>query len=267
MRELDLETNHEAHAPAPGASPVAGANPAPSQRIAIIGRGRAGTTFATGLDHAGHQVVGPLGRGEPLPADCDVVMICVPDGSIAEVVDLIPEGPLLAHCCGAHGVELLSGRRGFCIHPLMTLDGSHEALTGSWAAIDATDSPSRALATSLASDLGMEPVQIGSEDRAAYHAAAAIASNFLITLEAAAERLAASAGLPRESLAPLVERTVTNWKSHGARSALTGPVARGDDATVAAHRAAIADRAPDLLELFDALRAATERLAAERTPA
>ena len=100
---------------------------------------------------------------------------------------------------------------------------------------------------------GCAPVEVLEPDRAAYHAAASIASNFLITLEAAAEQLAADAGVDRELLVPLVRATVENWAALGADRALTGPVARGDEQTVAAQRAAVAERAPDLLALFDVL--------------
>ena len=97
----------------------------------------------------------------------------------------------------------------------------------------------------------MRPFEIEDEGRAAYHAAASIASNFLVTLEAAAERVAAGAGLEadeaRALLAPLVRATVENWAEHGPERALTGPIARGDEATVARQRDAVAESAPELL--------------------
>jgi predicted short-subunit dehydrogenase-like oxidoreductase (DUF2520 family) len=108
----------------------------------------------------------------------------------------------------------------------------------------------------------MVAAQIDDSDRVAYHAAASIASNFLVTLEAAAERLAAGAGAPRELLVPLVRATVDNWAANGPERALTGPIARGDERTVTRQREAVAERAPDLLDLFDALAAATHELAA-----
>jgi predicted short-subunit dehydrogenase-like oxidoreductase (DUF2520 family) len=110
----------------------------------------------------------------------------------------------------------------------------------------------------------MHPVEVADGDRAAYHAAASIASNFLVTLEAAAERIARTAGVERHLLLPLVRATIENWAEVGARRALTGPVARGDSATVARQRAALAERAPDLVPLFDALVAATQALAGNR---
>ena len=118
------------------------------------------------------------------------------------------------------------------------------------------------LARELAEALGLRAIEIADEDRAAYHAAASIASNFLITLEAAAEQLAATTGADRDLLVPLVRATVENWARLGGARALTGPVARGDEATVAVQRAAVAERTPELLALFDALVGATRALAA-----
>jgi predicted short-subunit dehydrogenase-like oxidoreductase (DUF2520 family) len=113
----------------------------------------------------------------------------------------------------------------------------------------------------------MRPLQIDDADRAAYHAAASIASNFLVVVEDLAERLARTAGLDREPLVALVQASVANWATLGADGALTGPIARGDEETVARQRAAVAERAPADLELFDALVDATRRLAAARTVA
>jgi predicted short-subunit dehydrogenase-like oxidoreductase (DUF2520 family) len=117
-------------------------------------------------------------------------------------------------------------------------------------------------AHALAQALGMTAAEIGDDDRAAYHAAASIASNFLVTLEGSAERLLQTAGADREILVPLVRATVENWAALGAHDALTGPIARGDEQTVARQRAAVADRAPELLDLFDALAAQTRELVA-----
>ena len=133
-----------------------------------------------------------------------------------------------------------------------------EAVAGAGAAVAGSTSEALAFAHGLAAQLGMRPVEIADEDRAAYHAAASLASNFLVTLEAAAERLL---GHDRELLVPLVRATVDNWAALGPERALTGPIARGDGATVDRQRAAIADRAPDLLPLFDALADQTRALA------
>lgn len=103
---------------------------------------------------------------------------------------------------------------------------------------------------------------VADDDRAAYHAAASIASNFLVTLEAAAERIAATAGVERAALVPLVRASLENWAALGPERALTGPLVRGDEETVARQRAAVEERTPELLELFDAMAGATRALAA-----
>jgi predicted short-subunit dehydrogenase-like oxidoreductase (DUF2520 family) len=143
----------------------------------------------------------------------------------------------------------------------MTVTAAGAEFAGAGAAIDGSTPRALELAGELARRLGMVPVRIAPEDRVLYHAAASIASNFLVTLEAAAERLAAGVGVERELLVPLVRATVENWAELGGAHALTGPVARGDEATVARQRAAIEDRAPELQELFDALVDATRSLA------
>lgn len=239
---------------------------------AVIGAGRLGTRLARDLARAGLDVRGPLGR-EYAPADVaesGVVLLCVPDREIAQAAATLAERalvtPIVGHCSGAVGLEPLARfPDAFSLHPLMTFAGNGHTgpLPGAGAAIDATSAPARAAAITLAGELGLVPVSIAPADRALYHAAASVASNFLVTLEVAAERLAAAAGLEREALVPLVRETVENWARDGER-ALTGPIARGDEDTVARQRAAVAAAAPDLLGLFDALADATREVAGRR---
>jgi predicted short-subunit dehydrogenase-like oxidoreductase (DUF2520 family) len=139
-----------------------------------------------------------------------------------------------------------------------------EVLRGAGAAVDGSTPRALAVATALAEAAGLKPAHVAPEDRAAYHAAASMASNFLVTLEGAAERLAAQAGVTREVLAPLVLAAAAQWAALGAEAALTGPIARGDTATVERQRAAVAERVPDLLALWDALADATAELAGNR---
>jgi predicted short-subunit dehydrogenase-like oxidoreductase (DUF2520 family) len=107
----------------------------------------------------------------------------------------------------------------------------------------------------------MKATRVAPEDRVAYHAAGAMAANFLVALEACAERLAATAGISRRQLAPLVLATARQWAEMGPEAALTGPIVRGDEVTVARHRQAVAERVPDLLGLWDELTAATRGVA------
>src|SRR6185312_4383852 len=140
------------------------------------------------------------------------------------------------------------------------------AFAGAGCAIGGSTLRALHVAESLAVAVGMRPFPVADDDRAAYHAAASIASNFVVTIEAAAERVAATAGVPRAALVPLVRAAVENWAALGAEEALTGPIARGDDAVVARQRMAIAARAPELLGLFDALTEATRALARGEDP-
>ncbi len=235
------------------------------ERVAIVGRGRLGGALATGLEAAGYEVLGPLGRGADGIA-ADAVLLCVPDDEIAGAASLIAPGPPVGHCSGATGLADLAPHDSFSLHPLMTVTARGADFRGAAAAIAASSTRALDLARELALALGMRPVEIAEPDRPAYHAAASIASNFLVTLEAAAERLAATAGVERELLAPLVRATVENWVELGAERALTGPVARRDEATVARQRDAIAARAPDLLALFDTLVDYTRLLATGGPP-
>jgi len=239
-------------------------------RCAIVGDGRLGRALAAGLREAGIDVDGPLGRGARC-LDADVVILAVPDGEIAAAAAAVEhraDGPLVGHCSGATTLAALAPHEAFSLHPLMTVpaDGP-STLAGAFAAIAGSTPHARGVADQLALRLGLTPIDVAEEDRAAYHAAASIASNFLVTLEASAERLAATAGIDRAAVVPLVRATVENWAAMGAERALTGPIARGDEHTVARQRDAIAERAPDLLPLFDALAEATRSLAHGRAGA
>lgn len=247
MRELDRDP-----------PPTTPARP----RCAVVGAGRVGSALAAALPSAGYEVIGPLRRGEPLaPGAADLVLLAVPDAEIAAAARRVPAGPLVGHLSGANHLEVLGAHEGFALHPLMTITGPGAAFAGAGAAVAGTTPRALDAARALAAALGMRATEIAAEHRAAYHAAASVASNFLITLEAAAERLAREAGAGRELLVPLVRATVENWAEHG-EAALTGPIARGDAETVARQRAAVARSAPDLLPLWDALAEATRALAA-----
>ena len=235
-------------------------------RVGILGRGRVGTTLAPALREAGLEVDGPAGRGE-VPAGCDAILLCVPDAAIPEAAaDVSGAAALVGHTSGATPLAALatSGAEAFGLHPLQTITGPGTSLAGCGCAVAGSTAAALAAAVELAVLLGMRPFELDDSRRAAYHAAASIASNFLVTLEGAAESMmAGAAGIEdaRELLAPLVRSTVENWVGLGPERALTGPVARGDDATVESQRAAVAAARPELLDLFDVLVARTRELA------
>lgn len=222
------------------------------ERVAVIGAGRLGTALAEALRSSGAEVEGPLRRGEQPSPQAGIVLLCVPDRNIGEVADAIPPGPLVGHCSGATSLEPQGEHEAFSLHPLMTVP-THGSVDLRGVACAVAGHP---VATTLATRLGMRPITVADEDRAAYHAAASMASNFLVTLEEAAAQLAGTAGLSRADLVPLIRATVENWAYSGSE-ALTGPVARGDSDTVERHREAINDRAPELLALYDTLAKAT----------
>jgi len=238
-----------------------------SPSVAIIGAGRVGSALARALRAADVPVEGPLGRD--VAAQSEIVLLCVPDGEIAKAAAEVGPARFVGHVSGATPLVALDAARGeaFGLHPLQTFAGGEgpEAFAGIGAAIAGTTPEALAVAHDLALRLGMKPIDISDSDRAAYHAAASIASNFLVTLQAAAEQLAAGAGIApadaRDLLAPLVRSTVDNWAERGPREALTGPVARGDHATVARQRDAVEQHAPHLLPLFDELVVCTAAVA------
>lgn len=232
-----------------------GTGPILTDSISVIGRGRLGPAIARALGASE-----PLGRGSD-GAGASVVLLCVPDAEIAAAAARVAPGAIVGHCSGASPLAPLAPHEAFSLHPLMSVPAEGASFAGARCAVAGSTPRALATARGLADRLGMVAVEIADADRAAYHAAASIASNFLVTVEAAAERLLATAGAERDILVPLVRATVEHWATHGPQRALTGPIARGDEATVVRQRDAVGDRAPELLELFDALAAATRDLA------
>jgi predicted short-subunit dehydrogenase-like oxidoreductase (DUF2520 family) len=234
--------------------------PSEPHRCAVVGAGRLGHALAAALSAAGVEVDGPLGRGAD-PAGAEAVLLCVPDAEIATAAAAVTPGPLVGHCSGATGLAPLAGHEAFGLHPLVSVPRTGAPrFAGAGCAVAGSTERALATARALAEALGMRAVQVADEDRAAYHAAASIAANFLVVLEGAAERLAATAGVERELLVPLASGALEDWARLGAAHALTGPVMRGDEATIAVQRAAVAQRTPELLGVFDALLGASRAL-------
>jgi predicted short-subunit dehydrogenase-like oxidoreductase (DUF2520 family) len=212
--------------------------------INVIGRGRVGSAVAARLDE----------RGVALREDAELVLLCVPDTAIADVARVIEPGPWLAHVSGATPLSALEPHeRRFGVHPLQTFTRARgpEQLDGAWAAVSAESRDARERGFWLAGTLGLEPFELDDDARPLYHAGAAIASNYLVTLQRAAARLFEAAGAPPEALVPLMMRTIENGFE------LTGPIARGDWDTVAAHVRAIHDEAPELEPMYRVLAEAT----------
>jgi predicted short-subunit dehydrogenase-like oxidoreductase (DUF2520 family) len=215
------------------------------QNIRVIGRGRVGAAVDARVRERG------LVReaGEP-----DLVLLCVPDAAIAEVARATAAGPWVAHVSGATPLAALDPHvRRFSLHPLQTFTRARgaEQLDGAWAAVTGDTDAARDGGRWLAGQLGLRPFDLADDRRVLYHAGAAIASNFLVTLFRAASRAVETAGAPPEALVPLMRRTIENGFE------LTGPIARGDWATVDAHLAVLRKELPDFEPMYRALAEAT----------
>jgi predicted short-subunit dehydrogenase-like oxidoreductase (DUF2520 family) len=229
----------------------------------VIGAGRLGQTMAPALRAAGATVIGPLGRGG-IPEPGQIVLLCVPEPALATVSATIPAGCIVGHCSASAPLDDLAPHERFFAHPLLPFTKSGAEFSGAACAIDGNTPRAIDAARNMATLLGMHAVKVPADRRALYHAAASMAANFLVTLEWAAERLAAPCDITRADLAPVVRASMENWLKLGGGDALTGPLSRGDTATVARQRAAVADSAPDLLPLWDALANATAALVKAR---
>jgi predicted short-subunit dehydrogenase-like oxidoreductase (DUF2520 family) len=212
------------------------------QDVTVIGAGRAGSTIAARLRE----------RGVVVRDNAELRLLCVPDRAIAEVAAAIEPGPWVAHVSGATPLAALAPHElRFSVHPLQTMvkDRGPEQLDGAWAGVTAETPAAEERALWLADTLGLRPFHLADDRRAVYHAGAAMASNFLVTLYRVAAELVEQAGAPREALVPLMTRTIENGFE------LTGPIARGDWETIERHREAL--RETDRLELYDRLAEAT----------
>lgn len=225
------------------------------ESIHIVGaRGRVGSTVSARLTER---------RVALASASPELVLLCVPDRAIAEVAAELPVGPWVAHVSGATSLAALDPHtRRFSLHPLQSFSKERgpEQLDGAWGAVSAETDEARAVARWLAETLGLRPFDLDDAKRAAYHAGAAVASNYLVTLRAAARSLLDAAGAPPEALDPLIRGVLDTGFE------LTGPIARGDWETVERHLAVIRAERPELEELYVVLAEATARVAGRELP-
>jgi len=215
------------------------------ESVTVIGSGgRAGSAIAARLRE----------RGVSVGSDGDLRLLCVPDRAIAEVARGIEPGPWVAHVSGATPLAALEPHaRRFSVHPLQTLVHGRgpEQLDGAWGAVTAESEEARRHALCLAETLGLRPFALPDDKRALYHAGAAVASSFLVTLYRTAGAMLTEAGAPPEVLVPLMQRTIENGFE------LTGPIVRGDWQTIERHLVAIREDVPHLEHLYRTLTEAT----------
>lgn len=222
--------------------------------VTVIGAGgRAGSAIAARLRERGVMLTEDGG---------ELVLLCVPDAAIAGVAASIEPGPWVAHVSGATSLAALDPHtRRFSVHPLQTLVKSRgpEQLDGAYAAVTGDDTEALERGAWLARTLGLEPFVLDDGARTLYHAGAVFASNYLVTLYRTAARLFEDAGAPPDALVPLMRRVIETGFE------LTGPIARGDWATVDNHVDAIGSGSA-VGELYRALGRATAEISGQTPP-
>jgi len=230
----------------------------------VIGPGRAGLSLARALAGAGWRIEQPLGRGDDIrgaASGIDLLVLATPDGAIAEVAAAVEPDPatVVAHLAGSLGLDVLAPHaRRAAVHPLVAMPDpgtGARRLRGAWFAVAGDP-----LAREVVEALGGRWFAVADDDRAAYHAAACIASNHLVALLGQVERVAAGAGVPLEAYLDLARATLDNVAALGPAAALTGPAARGDTATIERHLAALG---PDERPAYEAMAALALRLVQE----
>ncbi len=197
--------------------------------------------MAGALAEVGMSVEGLLGRGDDL-ADAargvDILIIATPDSVLSEVAASV--GPqattLVAHLSGALGLDVLgTHERRASIHPLVPLPdpeiGRSRLLSGATFVVSGDPA-----AGEIPRVLGGKVLSVGEADRVRYHAAACMAANHLVALMGQVERVASTVGLPLDAFIGLARASLDDVEALGPVAALTGPVVRGDGATVEAHR-------------------------------
>jgi predicted short-subunit dehydrogenase-like oxidoreductase (DUF2520 family) len=238
--------------------------------VAIVGAGRVGCSIGRALLARDHRVVAasvanhdsarrvlealghvPIVDPEDAPLAANVVVIAVPDDALAETAVRVArgrcEGAVVIHTSGIHGTGVLAscGENVAAIHPAQTIPEPATDLRGVYFGVTAPGHM-REWAAWFVEQLGGVAIDVPEEQRALYHAALSLASNFTVALAADAADLLGDAN----ALAPLLRQTVENVIRLGGDTALTGPVVRGDAGTVRAHVAALTEHAPHLLESY-----------------
>ena len=256
-------------------------------KVAIIGAGVLGTSMGILMRRAGYDIVAVcspnrrsaqvasslIGAGEVVGDNAmaalgaDLILLAVPDRAIASVAievsagGAMRRGAVVAHCAGGlpsavmSGVRAAGGHRG-AIHPLQSfadVDTAVQMLPETFFFLEGDDEAVDVL-RSVVIALDGRPVHIDGKSKALYHAGAAAASNFLVTLVNYAVTLLFRAGVPRDAglaaLLPLIKGTVANLEAVGLPDALTGPIARGDLGTVKRHLRALESMPGDFARLY-----------------
>jgi len=266
----------------------------------IIGVGKVGTAIGYLLNKAGHKVIAvydksaaALKRALPYTGgqvfhnpqaaiiNADSILIATPDDYIEAACNEISvpkliKGKFIFHMSGAGGLDLLEGAikaggTATAIHPLQSfssVDNAVQNIPGSFFGITTTTAKAKKQAVAIVEDLGGIPLYITPAQKPLYHAAACIASNYLVTLLYIVESIYQSIGITasqaRKAYLPLIKGTLKNIETSGTVQAITGPIARGDVKTIKKHMAAFHKTLPRFADLYSALGLVTIDIAAKK---
>lgn len=265
--------------------------------IGFIGAGKVGTALAVLLSRKGHKIVSVYDQDasaannlavqivgchvadtpDQTAKAAQIVFITTPDTVIPVIAESVKwkKGQAVVHCSGADSTDVLepariAGANVGAFHPLQTFAGAKEAIENMPGSTFAIESEGLLLNTlmKMAEDLGGSWIVLGAEDKAAYHAAAVMASNYLVTLVKMATDLWQTFSIEPEkatkALLPLIHGTIHNIETIGIPNCLTGPIARGDSGTVLKHLNTLSQKAPELLTAYKALGMQTIPIATAR---
>lgn len=269
-------------------------------RVGFIGAGLMGKTMGLLLSRCGYEIAGYFSRSETgacraakevggkfysdiskLAVNCDVLFITTPDDAIEQIVHALAElgclqpGQVLVHMSGAHSSHILRpalgmGASALSMHPMQSCASLEEALINLPLSVFSLEGDPEALrmGKAMVSRIGAQFFVLNKEDKVLYHAAAAVASNYLVALFEVAQELMELSGVDKTfqvpALTSLMEGTLSNLKVMTPQNALTGPISRGDIGTVSRHIEALEERAPEILEVYKTLGLRALKLALEK---
>lgn len=271
-------------------------------KISIIGAGRLGSALARHLHKIGNSPFSLISNNydwleklsaeshpvnisksvDDLHRESTLIFLCVPDQALPGLVQNLSQilffdwqNTLIVHCSGANTTQVLTplsrlGASVAAIHPIQTfpsLTEGSERFSGIYWGVEAS-SPLIKNIREIVLDLGGTPIQIPAQAKALYHLACVVSSNYLVTLVSLSSEILAGCGLPKEDafkmMAPLIRGTLESLTWQTPEQALTGPVARGDSATIKSHLSELEEQLPHLIPVYKSMAAETLRVAVRK---
>ena len=267
-------------------------------RIALVGPGRVGCAVSKRLHEAGYPITSVISRNMERAteacsyigcsttvasvqladlASAQIILLAVPDDQIRrlavqiQTTSQLSKTTMLTHFSGLHPAKIMDHQSSpqplLSLHPLLPFANREKAYIDLYCcpcALESDAPDALVMGEELVSAVGGYSFTIDHDKKSLYHSAACIASNYLVTLFAAARRLLISCGIEPDQatplLLPLVQASVENIKNLGPEQGLTGPIVRGDIGTVTEHLRTLRDNAPELLQLYREVGAVTTEI-------